>query len=186
VLFSLSLLTQRTATRRRAWGCLVLLLSVMVLVNLTDLPFTGPRLRHLTAGGAFLDLRLFYTAQEAWNAISGYGVAGRSACLGFYATWDVAIPLLVFIFSAMSLTLLWGNQGACRFLLLAPLAALVFDLLENILLAIAIINFPGPSTLLAAGAGVATLLKWLAYAISVGLVLTGAGRGIRRWSRNSE
>lgn len=179
MLMRLFLLTQRLATRRRVWGCLALLLSVMALVNFTDLPFTGPRLRNLTAGGAFLDLRLFYTAQEALTAISGYGAIGRAACVGFYATWDVAIPLLAFAFSAMSLGLLWANKRAMRFLLLAPLAALTFDLLENCLLAIVMIKFPGPFTFLAAAAGVATLLKWLSYGISVGLVLAGVGR--RLW-----
>ena len=171
----LSWLIQRIATPARAWACLALLLATMALVNLADLPCTGPRLSHLTAGRTFLDLRWYYTSREAWTAVSGYGPTGRAACLGFYATWDVAIPLLAFGFSAMALTLLWDHPGPRRCFLLVPSAALGFDLLENGLLALVILRFPAPSVALAAAAGVVTALKWVAYALCLGLVAAGAG-----------
>jgi hypothetical protein len=145
----------------------------MALVNVSNLPFTGPRLGHLTGGMTFLDLRLYYSAKAAWTTISAYGPQGRRACLGFYATWDMAIPLLAMAFTTVALATTWNLEGRKRYLLLAPLAALGLDLLENLALATMILMFPATPRLLGGAAGVFTFLKWLAYGISAGAVLTG-------------
>jgi hypothetical protein len=170
------------ATLPRILGTLTLLLLVMGLVNFADLPGTGPRLARLTGGGAFLDLRLGYGPGEVQAALQAYGAAGRELCLHFYATWDVAIPLLGWAFSAMAMARLFGKRGRRRWLQALPIAAMALDFLENLLLAILIRRFPDSAGPLAAVAGRVTQAKWIAYGASSGLLLVGVGLlQVREW-----
>lgn len=173
---------ERQATPRRTLAVLVLLLLTMGLVNATTLPFTGPWLGRLTGGMGLLDLRFFYRGDEARAVIAAYGPAGRHACLAFYGTWDLAIPLLGMAFTALALATTWGLGGARKRLLLLPLAAMALDFLENLSIAGMLLRFPQDPGILANVAGPITLLKWTCYATSAAVL--AAGVGYRLWPRN--
>jgi len=172
---------ERHATSRRALSMLILLLATMVLVNRADLPFTGPWLSRISGGGEFLDVHFFYTSDDAQTVIADYGPAGRHACLAFYCSWDVAIPVLAMTFTALGLATTWGLGGRRRWLLLVPALALAFDFLENLLLSVLLIRYPDGPRCLAGGAGVITLLKWVTYGTSAGVVLAGSLGRLWTW-----
>jgi hypothetical protein len=101
-----------------------LLAGVLVAVNAAVFPAALARIG-TTAEARPLDLRLSYSADEAYRALAAMGEAGRRAYRVVETTVDVAYPVLYTVFLAALLAALlrraWPRARASAWLTIVPL-----------------------------------------------------------------
>ncbi|MBI3160716.1 MAG: hypothetical protein HYZ26_14045 [Chloroflexi bacterium] len=162
-----------TALRRYATGRNVSAFFVLdALFMFGVMPAAGAWL-----GAQPLDLRFYYTASEAIDALAAYGPAVRESYRMVQLTLDLLYPVTYTLFFCLLITWLFqkGLPVASRLhgFNVVPLGGFAFDLLENFSIVALLSSYPDVSRALAAAAGVFTLLKWLLAGASLALVLTG-------------
>jgi len=132
------------------------------LFNFSALPLSNPELKRVSNGEELLDLRLYYSAQEAFRTIESYGAEGRALYLRFLAADFVFVPIyglgFALLFTRMALAL-WGRSSSRMWINLLPLGIVLADFLENICLLLLLTGYPERSLFVGALAGVATLTK---------------------------
>jgi len=110
-----------------------------------------------------LDDPVFYTPEEAFSIVESWGDGGRTYQLWFHLTWDLIFPILGFLFVGLSIS--WLLQRGFRpgsklqklnLLALGP----VFDLLENLCLAIIIAVYPAQPVAVAWMKTISTMSKY--------------------------
>ncbi len=148
-------------------------------------PAMGTLMLEHTPSGAEFDTALFYTPAEAVNKAALYDSVGRSAMIRLHWTYDLAFPLVYGFFClsawAFGLALLAGPAKPARFgFLVVPLAAALFDMMENTAVSFLLVSGISGTGLRVAAvmASAATLLKWMfvipAFAGAVALPVMGA------------
>jgi len=161
----------RVLSKPAVFGLSLLLLAVFILFAY---PVMGALMLQHTPEGAAFDTVLFYTPEEAVHKASLYEPASQTAMIRLHWTYDLVFPLVYGFFSlsawALGLSLLAGIGKTPRFrLLLIPMAAVVFDLVENASISI---------MLAAAGSGrVAAVPEWAAVLAS----FTASGATLGKW-----
>jgi len=122
-----------------------------------------------------LDIKYYYTAQQAYEIISNYSPQERLYYSVSALTIDILYPiiyslflssLLILIFRKLSISIM-GIYRLCYF----PFAAAFFDLLENASVVILMLNYPVKFYKLAHIAGYFTAAKWSLVIISLLSVL---------------
>jgi len=140
-------------------------LLIFLVFSATQLPAQSAQAAVYSASAGTPDTSLFYTPAALYRMAESYGSAGRAAYLHARFTFDLAFPLVYGAFLASTLSFLLGRaldeNHRWRWLNLIPLAAMLFDLLENICAARVMAVYPAPQPLAAALAAVFTPLKWL-------------------------
>lgn len=163
--------------------CLLLALFVPViglflLFNFSNspIPISNPQLVSISGGEGLLDLKFFYTAQEAYASLTKYGEAGRSLYKNFLAAdfifalcYGIGFSLL---FTRLLKALDQSESGWMKFNLL-PLAIALADYTENILIYSMLHVYPQPVPVLGTLAGIATLGKQLLVFASLAFLLAG-------------
>ena len=123
------------------------------------------------------DTSLFYTPSVLYRLAESYGVEGRQAYVRARFTFDVAWPLVYTFFLVTTLTWLFGRalppSSPARLVNLAPLAAALFDFLENASTSWVMLRYPTQLPAVDWLAGVFTFLKWALIAVNFVLVLLG-------------
>jgi hypothetical protein len=172
---------------------LVLSLVLFVMFMLIGYPAMGALMLEHTPPGAAFDLAFAYSPAEALSKTALYDEAGRAAMISLHWTYDLAYPAVYGLFLASMWA--WGLRmlaGTSRTqlpryrMLLIPLAAPLFDLIENAAVAVLLATAgsvagsgaPGRVAVVASFlASGATVLKWLAVSVALigGLVLSVAG-----------
>jgi hypothetical protein len=159
---------------RWASGRLILaLVVVLVAFEVVTLPIL-----QRSPGGEIvsLDARFFYTPQEAFSTIGLYADA-RSFWSGVYLTWDIVNPILYALI--FSLTMSWlfrrgfGPESRIRTLNVLPMAAGLFDLLENACIVTLLVTYPARHDTVAWVATISTMSKVSLLGVSTLLVLVG-------------
>jgi len=146
------------------------------LFNFSSWPYSDPGLIRLSGGEGWLDLRPFYTAQQAFTAMGHYGEAGRALYRGFLATDFVFIPVYSLGFALLLTRLLralTGEGSGWMRLNLLPLVIGLFDVVENLSILSLLAEYPHPPAIIGTLAGIATLCKWLLTALA--LLVLGIG-----------
>jgi len=132
------------------------------LFNFSTLPLSNPELKRVSNGEGLLDLRLYYSAQEAFQTIESYGPQGRALYLRFLAADFVFVPIyglaFALLFSRVALTL-WGRASSRLRVNLLPLGIVLADFVENICLFLLLTGYPEHSLFVGTLAGMATLTK---------------------------
>jgi hypothetical protein len=149
------------ALARSRW--MWLLAGALVAVNAVVFPAAVARIG-TTPDARPLDLRLSYSADEAYRAFAAMGEAGRHAYRVVETTVDVAYPVLYTVFLAALLAALlrraWPGARASAWLAMVPFGVLVADLLENAGIVVLLGRFPGSLDGVAPVASAFTTAKW--------------------------
>lgn len=110
-----------------------------------------------------LDDPVFYTPEEVFSIVESWDDGGRTYQLWFHLTWDLIFPILGFFFVGLSISWLlqrgfrlWGKLQKLNLLALGP----VFDLLENLCLAIIIAVYPDQPVAIAWMKTISTMTKY--------------------------
>ena len=120
---------------------------MMFLMNGTKLPFSNPTIVEHSGGLPILDMRKSFTPDDAYELFAALGAEGRRAYLTLHLVPDMLFPIgyaLVFSFiSAWFLVRLLPLDHPLQWLSLIPLISGLADVLENLLLVIANLAYPG-------------------------------------------
>jgi hypothetical protein len=132
------------------------------LFNFSTLPLSNPELIKLSGREGLLDVMPYYSAQEAFSALSHYGAAGRALYLRFLAADFIFIFVYSFGFALLltrALRSLGTNNNSWFLLNLLPFCIGFFDFIENVSILTMLILFPNTSSAIGTLSGVATLCK---------------------------
>ena len=175
MLINISTWLQKTS--KNGWLVLASFVLNMLFMGLV-MPYAGAILALAVGNGTGpLDLRFFYTPQEALAAVEAYGESGRAIYRIIELSADVIYPLVYTL--AYGLLISWFFQrgfaagSPWQRANLLPVFALFFDLLENAAIVILLSVFPSAPFFLAALAALFTLLKWVFAFGSIFCLLIG-------------
>jgi len=114
-----------------------------------------------------------------------YGEAGREAYIRARFTFDIAWPLVYTFFLVTTISWIYSRtfppESWWRRANLAPILAMVFDLLENLSTSLVMYRFPERTPVVDSLATVFTSLKWFFVTGSFLLLIGGILVGLRRW-----
>lgn len=136
------------------------------------LPDQSEKAAEYTPESGSFDTSYYYSPSVVYEKIELYGEEGRAAYIYNRWTFDLIFPLVygLFIFSAISFSIArikWRVLAPRRWVYLAFIAVM-FDLLENSFVSLAMGGYPTEYNLLAYGASFSTLFKW--FFVVTGLV----------------
>lgn len=145
----------------------ILFILFMILV----LPYINRLMQDNLGQLSSPDTMLFYSAETFYSLLLAYGEAGRSLYILLRWTFDLIYPLIYGLFFLSVLTqLMLHNHKINKTILWIPLLAVVFDLLENTIATILMVNFPVRYNALVYILQIASALKWLMLLITIILI----------------
>ncbi len=162
--------------KRTNWKLLLLSIALMIFFFAFVLPRESERARPFTQSASSPDTSLFYTSSALYEIADAYGEEGISYYIRSKYSFDIAWPLVYMFFLLSSLTIVFRSLALAdnlRSLNLLPVAAMIFDFIENTLVSIVFTRYPALTPVIAELAPFFTLFKWILIAIS--FLLLGAG-----------
>ncbi len=135
------------------------------------------------------DIMLTYSAAALYHIAGVLGETGRNEYIWARFTFDVVWPVLYTAFLALTIGWLTDYAFAPASLWqkanLLPLAAALFDFLENVSTSLVMARYPQETAVIAELAGLFTLVKWIMVAIcGVALAFT-AVQAVRHKTKTS-
>lgn len=133
------------------------------------------------------DLAFWYSADHLYGIAEAYGVEGRGQYVRMRYRFDIVWPLVYVGFLATSLSWLYGKIQVTSKLYrinLLPIFAGFFDLMENLLVSVVFLSYPGASPGLPFLAALMTMLKWSLIALSFMCLVGGLAIFIIRLIRS--
>ena len=178
----------RVLYRHATWRAIVPLLLICAgyfwVFNYSSLPISNPAVVATGCGEGLLDLRQYYNASAAYQALDCYGVTGRA----IYKRFLLADTSFVFFYGAgfsllltRLLSMLTVQASRWRIANMLPLSVALADATENLLIFILLSAFPQYLPELGDLAGLVTLTKWALSVVSLA-TLTGC-LGTLLWRR---
>ena len=160
-----------------SWSKILCLMTasilLMIVMNGTNLPFSGRTIEKLSGGIPILDMRSSFTPDDAYELFTALGNEGRQAYRFFHLVPDTLFPIgysLTFCFiSAWFLVRLLSRDHYLQLLCLLPLVSGLADILENLSLVFASLAYPDRIDWLVHGAFLMNRLKF--GLLPIGLVL---------------
>lgn len=149
-------------------------LVVFLLFGALVLPGQAAAAEQASAGAGSPDTSFFYRPGDLLRQAEAYGEAGRAAYVRARWTFDLAFPLVYGFFLVTSIG--WclrraaPPSSAWRLLSLAPVAAVLFDFLENTATSLVMAGYPVVPALALILAPWMTLVKWLLVYASFGIL----------------
>ena len=140
-------------------------LALFVVFLVLVLPSEAEKSASMTDSGQSPDTSFYYTRDELYQMAEDFGQEGRYYYLDSRITFDIIWPLVYAVFLINSIswildkTIMEGSP--LRLLNLTPLAAILFDFLENISNMVVMFRYPTQTDILASLAGIITSLKWI-------------------------
>ena len=158
-------------------GLFIVVVGFFWLFNFSSLPISNPAIIKISGQKGLLDTRLFYSARDAFAALSHYGEEGRRLYLAFLAadfifilSYSVAFALLM---TRVACSVCGKGSSWLRMNVL-PLGIGFFDCVENICILVMLTTYPLNNIAIGTVSGIATLSKWLLTLVT-GLCLAGGG-----------
>ena len=134
----------------------------------------APRMQAQMPAGP-LDLKPFYTPDQAFSIIESYGPETRAAYRIFDMTADIIHPIAYVLFYGLLLSVLlqraFPSASVFQKFNVAPAISWVFDMIENICIVTMLSVFPSKPVLVAWIAGISTSLKWAFFAATMIMIL---------------
>jgi hypothetical protein len=123
------------------------------------------------------DLSLYYSPADLYRFAESYGEQGRRAYVRARFTFDLIWPLVYTFFLATATSWLFARafrpENPWRLANLVPLAAMLFDFLENLSTSLIMLRYPARTPVIDALAPLFTLVKWLLVGGSFVILLVG-------------
>ena len=160
------------------WPAILLLLAVFFGFNGFLFPWAEQKIAAFGGPDAkVLDLRFGFSADEAHQFLEQIGPEGRPFYQMLELTMDLVYPLVYSLLLGGLLMLVWRkllpeNSSWAR-LALIPIAAGVFDLLENAGITALIQSFPGNGGIFASLASLFGMGKWVCFGMGALLLIAG-------------
>ena len=145
------------------WVALTALLIFGLFIALI-LPVQSAQTKANSNGAASPDMSFFYSANDLYHMAEAYGEQGRAVYIRIRFTFDVIWPLVYVFFLATCIS--WVDRKAYpkdsqwQLMNLAPLAAGVFDYLENLCTAFVMYRYPAHTAVVDSLAPIFTMAKW--------------------------
>tara|TARA_B100001029_G_C14788059_1_gene300281 strand:+ start:110 stop:604 length:495 start_codon:yes stop_codon:yes gene_type:complete len=117
-----------------------------------------------------LDLELFYSKENVVKNFSAMGPDGRSIYILSSLLLDTVYPIL---YLSLFLGAYYKLFGSSRAIMLVPITAFSFDILENLQITRLNLNFPNISEAHVYLSSMTTSLKWIAIVITVSVLIYG-------------
>jgi len=160
----------------KGWIALAALL-IFILFSALTLPGQSAVAENYSQGSGSPDTSFFYIGSDLYTMAGLYGDRGRAAYVRARWTFDLVFPFVYtfFLVTAISWALnkILPSSSGWRLLNLVPIAAFLFDFLENTMTTLVMSKYPThcpPAELLAM---VFTPLKWLMVGSSFIILLFG-------------
>ena len=169
----------------RGWLIPVFFITLVVFMIITL-----PEIQAVSGNIEGLDTQFFYTPEEALSNVASYTVEGRQVLRNFHLTADIINPILYTSFLILLISWLFQRgfapQHWMQKLNIFPLGAAIFDLLENICIAILLSAYPSQPRIIAWISTLSTMSKFIFIYGSFGLVLIGLIKVItNKFSKNT-
>ena len=170
----LNRISQRIHQYSKSWLVLVSLL-IFLLFIIFVLPTESKKSQSNTNSTASPDTSLFYNTSELYQMAEDYGAEGRAAYIRARFSFDLIWPIVYTIFLLTGIS--WLSQRTLstaspfQIINLAPLFAIILDLLENISTSIVMDRYPQLTLLIDFLAPVFSALKWIFVIFSFLLLL---------------
>jgi hypothetical protein len=166
---------------RRSKALLLGLFAAIVAINAVIFPWAAQTMG--SAGVPFrpLDLRLSYSADEAYTVISSMTPEARWLYWVVELSVDMVYPLVYGLFFFLLVRRLIADSAPPRWLQRAafiPFAAMIFDWLENVGIVAMIAHFPDRVEKVAPLSSAMTSLKWVCLALTLALLVYSAVRWV--------
>lgn len=164
------------------------LIGAVLLVFVGFVALTLPELTAVSHNIEGLDTQFFYTPPQAFANVAAYSDEARTTLNRFHLTADIVNPILYSTLLALLLSWLFQRSFMAapgrRLLNIFPLAALLFDVLENLAITRMMMAYPAQPVWAAWVATVSTMFKFSILYASLVLVLIGvAGALLARFSK---
>jgi hypothetical protein len=161
-------------------GSLLAGVALITLFLVIILPDQSAKAREYTPEDAAFDTAFFTPPADVYGKAELYSADGRRSYIRARWTFDLVFPLSYGFFCLTALAficrVLFG--GRFRWVLIAPLAGALFDLAENSFVTAVLLTTDTPSTVLAWGVSLSTLLKWVFVNISFIAALIGLSAAV--------
>ena len=160
----------RYASYRAIGGLMFCFVVFFLIFNFSTLPFSNPALQAAGCGEGLLDLKLYYTAHDAFQALGCYGTEGRAIYRHFLAADMIFIVIYGLGFALLLSRLLaatTGPESRWHYLNLLPLSIALADGIENCGLLILLNAYPHFLYAVGTLAGFATTVKQLLTVVSL-------------------
>ena len=142
-------------------------ITIFILLNICGLIFF--LLPHNIFSN-MLDLELFYSKEDVVRNFNELGSDGRSVYVLSSLILDTLYPILYTSLILGAYVKLFKSSGV---ILLIPLTAFSFDILENVQITRLILNFPNINETHVYLASMATSFKWIAISIAISVLIYG-------------
>jgi len=133
-----------------------------------------------------LDLRFWYTPQQAYDTIAQYSPEARQAAVVTHLTVDFVYPLIYGLLFSLLILVVFMDASPERQSQLAifPWRAVAADLLENVGLVVMFLIYPSQFALLSWITAIFTALKWIQIGFSLLVLVVGTLLLVlRKWGR---
>jgi hypothetical protein len=169
---------------RNAKGWLIVVLAILDFLFMgVIMPRIQASLEALSGGVGPIDLRFFSTPAQIQTMVEAYGEAGRASYRLVELTADILYPIVYTLFFGLLLSWLlqraFASGSSARRLNVVPLAAWLFDLLENLGIVTLLSIYPNTSTLLAWATILFTVIKWVFALVTLVLIIFALVLAIR-------
>lgn len=167
---------------------MILSLAVMILFMITVLPAQAVSAEQNAGGSISPDTSFFYTPGDLLQAAEEYGAGGRLAYIQSRWTFDLVFPFVYMVFLVTGIS--WFHQNLedptewIGFANLLPIAAGLFDYLENTGASLVMGLYPAQVTGLALLTAIFSAVKWLLIGGSFLAYVGLAGAALFQWVRS--
>ena len=153
-------------------------IAVFAFFIVVILPSQAAQSEEETGGGPSPDQSFFYTPSDLYDMAESYGEEGRAAYIRARFTFDLVWPIAYLFFLATSISWLsrhaFSSSSFLQHMNLLPVAATLFDYLENVGAAIVMARFPSTTAVVAIATPIFTMLKWASIAVAFVTVVIAA------------
>ncbi|HDD62027.1 MAG: hypothetical protein DRI65_06005 [Chloroflexota bacterium] len=166
---------------------MILTVAAMALFMITVLPDQAASAEQNAGGSISPDTSFFYAPEDLLQAAEEYGAGGRLAYIQARWTFDLVFPLVYMVFLVTGIS--WFHQNLenqtewIGYTNLLPVAAGLFDYLENTGASLVMGLYPAQVTGLALLTTIFSGVKWLLIAGSFLAYFGLAGAALFQWVR---
>jgi len=173
----------------KSWIMLLTLL-IMVLFMIFVLPDQAASAEENAGGSMSPDTSFFYGPEDLIQAANEYGEEGRQAYIQARWTFDLVFPLVYISFLVVGISWFYKNldntTGWIVFTNLLPLAAGLFDYLENIGATLVMASYPARLFGVALVTSIFSGVKWMLIGASFLAYFALAGAALFQWIQGNK
>jgi len=160
-------------------------LLFFLLFSIFVLPSQSTKVDSISEHVGTPDLSFYYSKNDIYRMADFYGIEGRAIYIQARFTFDLIWPIVYSLFLTTCISWIYmqispidSNFGRVN---LIPIAALIFDYLENLSTSLIMFRYPEQTPVLDVLASIFTMLKWIL--VTGGFLLLAVGFFVLLWTR---